>query len=259
MVRISEHFYNIQGEGPDVGTPSYLIRLSGCNLHCSDCDTSYSWSDGKSLEEEINSIKIPEQCTNVIITGGEPSLHFDDECFGLLLEKISGKSLEIETTALPDISLLKTSNIYEVLYGINGLAGKINKYKRDNHITKFRVSPKLDIDTPAYEYNRVSVKDIFKFYKINRRINNYNLIYKIVYYDEDREIIEQFLEECVKNPFFRKDKLFIMPFTPIGLEEGVFERCYNISCKETIRFCKEHGLRYTPRVHIDVYGLERGF
>lgn len=259
MVRVCEHFYSIQGEGPDAGIPSYLIRLSGCNMNCYDCDSSYSWTEGKSLEEEIDNIKIPEQCKNVIITGGEPSLHFDEECFGRLLGKISGKSLEVETTALPDISLLKTSNIYDVLYGNDGLAGKINQYKIDNYITKFRVSPKLDIYTPGYDYNYISVDDIFRFYGIDRRINDYNFIYKIVYYDEDREIIEQFINECVGDQFFRRDRLFIMPFTPVGLEKDVFERCYDLSCKETIRFCKENGLRYTPRIHIDVYGTERGF
>lgn len=258
-MKIVEHFYNIQGEGPNLGIPSYLIRLSGCNLHCYDCDTSYSWSPGKDISEVIDDIKIPEQCNNVIITGGEPTLSFDDDGFGLLMEKINGRSLEIETTALPaDISTMKTSNIYDVLYGTNGVVGKICRFKKDNHIPTFRVSPKLDIDTPGYVYNNISLEDIFEFYKIRKRISDYNFTYKIVYYDEDKEIIEQFLDKCVKNTFFRKCMLSIMPFTPVGLESDTFERVYKFSCMETIRFCKEHGLRYTPRVHIDVYGLERG-
>jgi len=47
MLRIVEHFPSIQGEGIFIGTPMYFVRLSGCNLRCSWCDTPYAWREGK--------------------------------------------------------------------------------------------------------------------------------------------------------------------------------------------------------------------
>lgn len=76
MLRVNEIFYSIQGEGSLVGTPMIFLRLAGCNLRCSFCDTSYAFNTGKYLsEDEI--VSIIENFGNlrwVCITGGEPLL-----------------------------------------------------------------------------------------------------------------------------------------------------------------------------------------
>lgn len=70
---INEIFTSIQGEGPDVGRPANFIRLAGCNLDCSFCDT-----DHKSIET-LHSAEIVSRLDPnvhfVVITGGEPFLH----------------------------------------------------------------------------------------------------------------------------------------------------------------------------------------
>ena len=43
MLRLSEVFLSIQGEGPSAGTPAHFIRLQGCDVGCRWCDTKYSW------------------------------------------------------------------------------------------------------------------------------------------------------------------------------------------------------------------------
>lgn len=75
---IVEIFHSIQGEGSRVGEPATFVRLAGCNLRCSWCDTPYSWSaEGlrtarkQTLEEVASTIR--EQA--LVITGGEPMLH----------------------------------------------------------------------------------------------------------------------------------------------------------------------------------------
>jgi len=252
MIKVSEYFYSIQGEGPGTGIPSYIIRLSGCPHKCDSCDSKFSWDKnyGEDLKEVIKKLDIPEQCNTVIISGGEPTIHFDDNDFKLLVEKLAGKNIEIETTALPDKSLLEWSDIFKTLYGYNGFSSKIRKFKKDAYPIKFIVSPKLEDE---------NINNAIKYYNISDH-NSWNFVYKLIYFSEDESIIKRFIYDGIKDPYFRKNKLFIMPFTPVlqNISLNEFRDIYNTSCRETIRFCKKHGLRYTPRIHIDVYGMERG-
>ena len=74
-----EIFYSLQGEGPRTGTPAVFLRLSGCNLHCSWCDTRYSWLTGCELSEaEVATRVLSYDCTSLVITGGEPLLQAAD-------------------------------------------------------------------------------------------------------------------------------------------------------------------------------------
>ncbi|MEM2514475.1 MAG: radical SAM protein [Candidatus Bathyarchaeia archaeon] len=74
-MKISEIFFSIEGEGIEIGRLEVFVRLSGCNLRCSWCDTKYALKNGKemSIEEIIQEVsKYP--CKNISITGGEPLL-----------------------------------------------------------------------------------------------------------------------------------------------------------------------------------------
>ena len=70
---INEIFYSIQGEGSFIGWPCIFIRLMGCNLRCSWCDTTYSFYEGKkqSFYEILEQIKT-YNCKLIEVTGGEP-------------------------------------------------------------------------------------------------------------------------------------------------------------------------------------------
>lgn len=71
MLKLSEEvFVSLQGEGPYAGIPTTFVRLAGCNLRCSWCDTKYSWGEGKEVPtlELIAKIKTEHLC----VTGGEP-------------------------------------------------------------------------------------------------------------------------------------------------------------------------------------------
>lgn len=78
-LKISEIFFSLQGEGPLIGVPTYFVRLFGCNLSCSWCDTPYAKGRGKYEEKEIHEIishwkKNYPHIPYVTITGGEPLL-----------------------------------------------------------------------------------------------------------------------------------------------------------------------------------------
>ena len=77
-MKVNEIFYSIQGEGILVGVPSIFLRLTGCNLRCSYCDTKYAYVQGEemSIPAILDAIK-KFTCTNICITGGEPLLQKD--------------------------------------------------------------------------------------------------------------------------------------------------------------------------------------
>ena len=72
--RINEIFYSLQGEGGNQGKPVIFIRLAGCNLSCSWCDTHHDPFTVHAVSALIKQIK-QWDCRSVIITGGEPSIH----------------------------------------------------------------------------------------------------------------------------------------------------------------------------------------
>ena len=74
-LKINEIFKSIQGESTCMGLPCAFIRLTGCNLRCTYCDTEYSFYEGKdmTLKQIIDTI-VPMKTKLVEITGGEPML-----------------------------------------------------------------------------------------------------------------------------------------------------------------------------------------
>ncbi len=96
-MKINEIFYTIQGESTFAGRPCIFIRLTGCNLRCSYCDTEYAFYEGRemSIPEIVRGIKaFPADL--VLVTGGEPmmqpSVH---ELFRNLIEE--GYTVLLET------------------------------------------------------------------------------------------------------------------------------------------------------------------
>jgi len=78
MLKVNEIFFSIQGESSYAGFPCVFVRLTGCNLQCSYCDTTYAYHEGSNLSidtilEEVNRY----HCRLMQITGGEPLLQKD--------------------------------------------------------------------------------------------------------------------------------------------------------------------------------------
>ena len=102
-MKICEIFTSIQGESSYAGMPCTFIRLTGCNLRCLYCDTTYAYEEGMELTEaeiinEVELIGIPL----VTITGGEPLLQ--EETFHLTERLISeGYKVLIETNGTMSI------------------------------------------------------------------------------------------------------------------------------------------------------------
>ncbi|MCX8111879.1 MAG: 7-carboxy-7-deazaguanine synthase QueE [Bacteroidia bacterium] len=107
---VVEHFYTLQGEGYWAGKPAYFIRLGGCDVGCTWCDTQYSWrKEGwpKVTPEEILGWVRNTAAVHVVITGGEPTLHCLDALIAAF--RSEGYFTQLETsgaypppTVLPD-------------------------------------------------------------------------------------------------------------------------------------------------------------
>jgi len=101
---VNEIFYSIQGESTHSGRPCIFVRLTGCNLRCSYCDTRYAYEQGVKMElPEIVSRIADYKCPLVEITGGEPLLQSKTPT---LIYKLleNGYEVLMETNGSLDIS-----------------------------------------------------------------------------------------------------------------------------------------------------------
>jgi 7-carboxy-7-deazaguanine synthase len=103
-LRVNEIFCSIQGESSYAGYPCVFIRVTGCNLRCSYCDTRYAYDEGELLEvsEILDRVKA-HHCSLVEVTGGEPLLQEDTP---LLVTRLleDGFTVLMETNGSLDIS-----------------------------------------------------------------------------------------------------------------------------------------------------------
>lgn len=71
VLQVNETFYSIQGEGPYAGMPAFFIRLAGCNLACSWCDTEFERRTPYTTQQLVKQA-LASRAKLVVVTGGEP-------------------------------------------------------------------------------------------------------------------------------------------------------------------------------------------
>lgn len=103
-LRITEIFHSLQGEGRSAGCPTVFIRLSGCPLRCSYCDTRYAFTGGEWLGVgEILERAAGLGASYVCVTGGEPLAQKGvDELLSALCD--AGYQVSLETSGALDIA-----------------------------------------------------------------------------------------------------------------------------------------------------------
>jgi len=147
-LKVYEIFYSLQGETSRIGLPTVFVRLTGCPMRCTYCDTAYAFSGGSNMEMADILAKVAEFGTKyVTVTGGEPLAQ--KECYVLLQALCdAGYSVSLETGGAMDIASVDT-----------------------------RVSIILDIKTPASNEEKnmlwgnlshIKPKDEIKFVLCNR-------------------------------------------------------------------------------------------
>ena len=104
MLKLNEIFFSIQGESTQAGRPCIFVRLTGCKLRCTYCDTQYAYFEGQdtSIDEIMTRIKA-YPCKLVEVTGGEP---LEQKETPTLLQRLLDEGFEVmlETDGVEDIS-----------------------------------------------------------------------------------------------------------------------------------------------------------
>jgi 7-carboxy-7-deazaguanine synthase len=105
VLTVNEIFYSIQGESTFAGQPCVFVRLTGCDLRCAWCDTTYSFNEGRkmSVDEVMEDVRGFGSGCLVELTGGEPLLQQD---VYPLMERLleGGRTVLLETGGQVDVS-----------------------------------------------------------------------------------------------------------------------------------------------------------
>lgn len=136
-LRITEIFYSLQGESSTVGWPTVFIRLTGCPLRCTYCDTSYAFKGGSWMSmREILQRVANLGARYVTVTGGEPL--GQKECMVLLAELCDkGYQVSLETSGALDVSGVDP-RVMKVMDLKTPSSGEMDKNLYDNisHLNK---------------------------------------------------------------------------------------------------------------------------
>lgn len=107
-LRISEIFYSLQGETSRVGLPTVFVRLTGCPLRCTYCDTTYAFTGGQTMTLDAIMVEVARHAPRyVTVTGGEPLAQ--KNCLPLLRALCdAGYEVSLETGGALDVSGVDT-------------------------------------------------------------------------------------------------------------------------------------------------------
>jgi len=151
-LKVNELFYSIQGESLYAGLPRVFIRLTGCNLRCSYCDSRYAYADGESIPIQNILLRVDAyHCPLVEITGGEPLMQ--EGTLELILKLIKkGYKVLLETNGSIDVSVVdpRCIKILDIKCPGSGESGK-NNLDNLSHLSsedqiKFVLTDRKDYD-----------------------------------------------------------------------------------------------------------------
>lgn len=152
VLRVNEIFYSIQGEGSRAGERCIFVRLTGCGLRCTYCDTEYAFYEGDDLNLDAVLARIRSfDCKLIELTGGEP---LEQEGVYLLIDRLLKLDFDvmIETGGHVDISRVdtKVKRIVDLKTPSSGMS-KRNRYENMAMLTardevKFVIGDRTDYD-----------------------------------------------------------------------------------------------------------------
>ena len=227
-----------QGEGPSLGQRAFFLRLGGCNLTCSWCDTQYTWNAERyNLQEELTTMTILEVYERLVelgytwrdllvITGGEPLLQASriDALLAFLDEE---RPTYVRTYRRVEIETNGTIAPTEAMVARTALS--------------FNVSPKL-----------LSSGQKFPGRRIQQALIDFSIIHSARFkfvVTSPVDILE--VEELVKSLRIPADRVWIMP-------EGVTKESVEAKFAWIAPMALERGWNMTTRLHVSIWSSARG-
>ncbi len=222
-MKIAELFYSLQGEGSLVGVPSFFIRTSGCNLRCSWCDTPYtSWQpEGAelTLRQILDEVKA-HPARHVVVTGGEPMIAPE-------IVPLTGQLRELGL----HITIETAGTVFQPVA-----------------CDLMSISPKLSNSTPegqwAAQHDRLRTRTI----ALAQLIDRYEYQLKFVI---EKPADVQEARALVSVLHVSREQVILMP-------EGIDPERLRERGLWLAEICKEEGFRFSPRLHVDLWGNRRG-
>jgi 7-carboxy-7-deazaguanine synthase len=222
-LRIAEIFYSLQGEGSLVGVPSVFVRTSGCNLRCAWCDTPYtSWhpeGDDWTLERIWAAVDA-YPARYVVVTGGEPMMARE---IVELTRGLRARGLHITVETAGTVFAAVECDLMSI-------------------------SPKLANSTPEGEWAERHERLRIQAEVLRRLMADYN--YQLKFVVARAEDIGE-VRDLVRTLDADAGKVMLMPE---GIEAGVL-RERGVWLAEV---CKREGFRFSPRLHVELWGNRRG-
>jgi 7-carboxy-7-deazaguanine synthase len=226
-VKISEIFYSVQGEGMLTGAPSVFVRTSGCNLRCTWCDTPYtSWApEGMAMDlAHIVAEVLRHPAAHAVVTGGEPMIQ---PAIVELTELLHGAGLHITIETAGTVWAPVTCDLMSI-------------------------SPKLANSTPrereggrwAAMHERLRQQpDI-----VHRLMAEYAYQLKfVIAAPADMEEVERVIDRVDAD----RSRVVLMP-------EGTDTATLSERGRWLVEICKQRGYRFSPRLHVMLWGNRRG-
>ena len=222
-MQIAELFYSLQGEGALVGVPSVFIRTSGCNLRCAWCDTPYtSWQpEGAdlTLDQILDEVKA-HPARHVVVTGGEPMILSETVP---LTERLRALGLHITMET----------------------AGTVF---RPVACDLMSISPKLSNSTPVGPWARQHDRLRIQCDTLLELMGRYPYQLKFVI-EKPGDLAE--VRALVAELRADRERVILMP-------EGTDRELLRERGGWLAEICKDEGFRFSPRLHVDLYGNRRG-
>ena len=223
-MKIAELFYSIQGEGVLVGVPSVFIRTSGCNLRCTWCDTPYtSWKpEGTDLElDQILDEVAAHPARHVVVTGGEPMIAPD---IVALTARLRERGLHITIETAGTVFAPVSCDLMSISPKLANSTPDDPRWGRQHE--RLRIQPQVLAELMArYEYQ-------LKF-----------VIERPGDLDEVRTLVGSLGAD--------REHVILMP-------EGTDVERLRERGLWLAEICKSEGFRFSPRLHVDLWGNRRG-